>query len=124
MRRLLILVAALAAMTVLSVGPAAATSSITVNDTAVLNPVTNRILVSGTYSCDATIGGTASIGVTLRQGTHATQGGTNVTCPATNAPWQISVPRGLIVAGAGTVYATLTAPGSGNATTTEPVLIV
>ena len=121
MKRLLVVLAALAALAV-TAAPARATSAITVNDTAVI--VGNQILISGTYTCDPTIGGTASIGVTLRQGTLASKGGTNVTCPATSAPWQVSVPRGLIVAGVGTVTATLTAPGSGNAQTTEDVLIV
>jgi hypothetical protein len=121
MRRLLIPLVLLAGLLAVA-GPATAASSITVNDTAVI--VGNQIVVSGTYSCDATIGGSAQVGVTLRQGTLATKGGTNVTCPATNAPWQVTVPRGLIVAGAGTVTATLTAPGSGNAQTTEDVLIV
>jgi hypothetical protein len=122
-KRLLVLAAVLLAATLLAGGTAQATSSITVDDTATI--VGNTIVVTGTYSCDAIITPTASVGVTLFGPGGATQGGTATpTCPAANAAWQVVAPRGSIRPGSGTVLATLAAPGSGNATTTEPVTIV
>ena len=119
MRRLLVVFAALVALAV-AAAPARAASAVTVNDVATITG--SVIVVSGTYSCTATE--TASLGVTLRQGTKASKGGTNLSCPATAAPWTVNVPRGLLSPGTATATVTLTAPFSGNSQTTEEVLIV
>jgi hypothetical protein len=122
MRRALILLILLAGLLAVA-SPAQATSTITVNDTAVI--VGNQIVVSGTYSCDPITVPFASIGVTLIGPGGASKGGsTTFTCPAVNAPWELTIPKGSIRPGNGTAIASITAPGSGDDTTSEPVVIV